>query len=94
MDYLNLALLIVSGVVAANLVGAVAHGSTGLGNTLAGIVGGTLGGQIVQSAMGLGQIALEDGLDMGVLVSEAAAAAVGGVILALLLGFLGRVAHE
>ena len=63
-----------------------------LGNTLAGIVGGGLGGQILERSIGVGQVGTNAGaLDISTIVSQVAGGGVGGGALMVVVGLLSRV---
>ena len=62
-----------------------------LGNTLAGLIGGMLGGQVLERSWGVSPLALDRwALDLGMLASQAAASAVGGAAIMVLVGALRR----
>ena len=89
---MDLALIIqlISGVVGGNVAGAaLKEKSLGmLGNSLAGLVGGGLGGQILQALLGVGAAAGGSGLDLGAIVSQVAGGGVGGAVLMAIVGML------
>jgi hypothetical protein len=96
MGAIDLIALIVqwaSGVVGGNVAGSLFRSlSLGvLGNSLAGLIGGGIGSQLVNANLRLAATpAVADGPDVGTLIAQASAAVIGGVILALLVGLLTR----
>ena len=72
MDIVSLLIQLASGALGGNIAGSVLKNmSLGtLGNTLAGIIGGGLGGQILERAIGLGPAAAGAGLDLGAIISQ------------------------
>jgi len=59
-----------------------------LGNTIAGALGGGVGGQILNSLLGVGGAAAASGLDIGTIVSAFLTGGVSGGLTALVVGFL------
>jgi len=59
-----------------------------LGNTIAGAVGGGVGGQILSAILGLGGTAAASGMDLGSIVSAFLTGGVSGGVTALVVGFL------
>jgi len=86
---LGLIIQLISGVVGGNVAGAqLKEKSLGvLGNSLAGLVGGGLGGQILTALLGLGT-AGASGLDLGSIIAQIAGGGVGGGILMAIVGLL------
>ena len=91
--YMNLATLIIQ--LAAGVLGGHAAGNLSkdtslgpLGNTVAGAIGGGLGGQILSAILGMGGTAATSGLDIGSVVSAFATGGVSGGLMALVIGFL------
>lgn len=82
---LPLIIQLVSGAVGGNVAGAaMKEKSLGtLGNSIAGIVGGGIGGQILSSVLGMGG---GGGMDIGSIVSQIAGGGVGGGVLMLIVG--------
>ena len=78
---LPLIIQLVSGAVGGNVAGAaMKEKSLGtLGNSIAGIVGGGIGGQILTSVLGMGG----GGMDIGGIISQIAGGGVGGGVLML-----------
>ncbi len=77
-----------SGAVGGNIAGAAMKENTlgTVGNSIAGIVGGGLGGALLQSVLGG---AAEDGLlDLTTILSNVAGGGAGGAILMALIGFI------
>jgi hypothetical protein len=65
-----------------------------LGNTIAGALGGGVGGQILNSVLGLGGAAAASGLDAGTIVSAFLTGGVSGGITAFVVGLIkSRFAH-
>jgi hypothetical protein len=90
MSLTALIIQLISGAIGGNAVGSVAKDmSLGpLGNTIAGALGGGVGGQILSSILGLGGAAAASGLDIGSLVSGFATGGVSGAVTALVAGLV------
>ncbi len=90
MDILSLLIQLASGAaggsVAGNLMKNVSLGS--LGNIITGAVGGGLGANILNSAIGVTQATAAAGLDPGTIISQIAGGGVGGGALTILAGIL------
>jgi hypothetical protein len=88
---LGLLVQLISGIAGGNLAGSLLKArSLGIpGNSLAGFVGGGLGGQIVTTMLGLGAMDGAD-LNLGSLAAQAAGAGIGGALLATLVGMLKK----
>jgi hypothetical protein len=65
-----------------------------LGNALAGAIGGGIGVQTINSWMGLATLAAQFGTDPGTLARQLAAGAIGGGVVAALMGLLQRAASR
>lgn len=90
MDIASLLIQLVSGAVGGNAAGAYNKdsGLSPLGNTIAGAIGGGIGGQILSALLGLGGTAAASGLDIGTVVSAFATGGVSGGLTALVVGYL------
>ena len=96
LDLIALAVQWASGVVGGNAAGSLFRSlSLGLlGNSLAGLIGGGVGSQLVNSSLRLAATpALADGLDLSTLLTQAAAGGIGGVMAALLVGLMTKFAR-
>lgn len=93
MDVVSLIVQLLSGAAGGNIAGSLLKNiSLGtLGNSLAGIVGGLLGGNILNSALGLGKVVATSGLDIGTIISQVAGGGVGGGLLMVIVGLLRQV---
>lgn len=87
---------LVSGAVGGNIAGALFKNINlgTLGNSIAGIVGGGLGGQILSAVLGgampaAGQMAA-GGLDIGSIISSVAGGGVGGGVLMAIIGVIRK----
>jgi hypothetical protein len=89
MNLISLIIEAVSGAVGGNIAGAaMKENSLGAaGNSIAGIVGGGLGGTLLQSVLG-GAAADGGSLDMTTMLSNIAAGSVGGAILMAIIGII------
>jgi hypothetical protein len=90
MDIATLLIQLASGALGGNAASNYAK-DTGLGpigNTIAGALGGGVGGQILNAVLGLGGTAAASGLDIGTIVSAFATGGVTGGLTALAIGFL------
>lgn len=90
MDFTSLIIQLISGAAGGNIVGSLIKNiSLGtLGNSLAGIVGGGIGGQILSSVLGFGKVAAGSGLDIGSIISQVAGGGVGGGALMMIIGLI------
>lgn len=86
MDIVPLIIQLVSGAIGGNAAGsALKNLSLGtLGNSIVGILGGGLGGTILQSLLGMGGESA--GMDIGSIVSNIAGGGVGGGVLLAIIG--------
>jgi len=86
MDIVPLIIQLVSGAIGGNVAGsAMKNLSLGtLGNSIVGILGGGLGGTILQSLLGMGGESA--GMDIGSIVSNIAGGGVGGGVLLAIIG--------
>jgi len=89
MDITSLIVELVSGAVGGNVAGAaMKEKSLGtVGNSLAGIVGGGLGGTILQAVMG-SAAAGGGGMDMQSILANVGGGGVGGAILMIIIGII------
>jgi hypothetical protein len=90
MNLTSLIIQLISGAIGGNAVGSYAKNmSLGpLGNTIAGALGGGVGGQVLSSLLGVGGAAAASGLDLGTIVSGFLTGGVGGGVVALLAGLI------
>ena len=88
MNIISLIIQAISGAVGGNVAGAaMKENSLGtLGNSIAGIVGGGLGGTILQMIMGTA--AAGGGLDLQSILANVAGGGVGGAILMAIVGII------
>jgi uncharacterized membrane protein YeaQ/YmgE (transglycosylase-associated protein family) len=88
MNIISLIIQAISGAVGGNVAGAaMKENSLGtLGNSIAGIVGGGLGGTILQMVMGTA--AAGGGLDLQSILANVAGGGVGGAILMAIVGII------
>ena len=89
MNIVSLIIQVISGAVGGNVAGAaMQEKSLGtVGNSIAGIVGGGLGGTILQMVMG-GAAAGGGGLDLQSILANVAGGGVGGAILMAVIGII------
>ena len=89
MNIIGLIIEVVSGAVGGNVAGAaMKENSFGtVGNSIAGIVGGGLGGTLLQSVFG-GAAAGGGSLDLTTILSNVAGGGVGGAILMAVIGII------
>jgi uncharacterized membrane protein YeaQ/YmgE (transglycosylase-associated protein family) len=92
MDWLNFVVILVSGVVGGNIAGAgLAEKSLGaVGNTIAGAVGGVLGGWILQAVGILHNLGMAD-VTFGSILGSVGASGVSGGVLA---GIISMIKHK
>ena len=88
MNIISLIIQVISGAVGGNVAGAaMKENSLGtLGNSIAGVVGGGLGGTILQMVMGTA--AAGGGLDLQSILANVAGGGVGGAILMAIVGII------
>jgi uncharacterized membrane protein YeaQ/YmgE (transglycosylase-associated protein family) len=88
MDIITLIISLISGAVGGNIAGAALKDQSlgTLGNSIAGILGGGIGGMILQSLLGVP--AGGGGLDLGSLIGNIASGGVGGGILMVIIGLI------
>jgi len=89
MNIISLIIELISGAVGGNIAGAaMKENSLGTaGNSIAGIVGGGLGGALLQSVMG-GAAAGGGGLDLQSILTNVGGGGVGGAILMAVVGII------
>ena len=89
MNIVSLIIQIISGAVGGNVAGAaMKENSLGtLGNSIAGIIGGGLGGTLLQTVLG-GAAAGGGSLDLTTILSNVAGGGVGGAILMAIIGII------
>ena len=89
MDIASLIIEAVSGAVGGNVAGAALKEKSlgAIGNSFAGIVGGGVGGTILQTVMG-GAAAGGGGLDMQSIIANVGGGGVGGAILMVIIGII------
>jgi uncharacterized membrane protein YeaQ/YmgE (transglycosylase-associated protein family) len=89
MDITSLIIQLVSGAVGGNVAGAaLKEKSLGLiGNSLAGVVGGGVGGTILHAVMGAAATG-GGGMDMSSIIGNVAGGGVGGAILMAVIGII------
>jgi len=88
MNWVALIIQLVSGAVGGNIVGGVVKNLNlgTLGNSIAGIVGGGLGGQL----MNMAGVGASGGMDIAGIVSQIAAGGVGGGVLMAIVGVIKK----
>lgn len=59
-----------------------------LGNTISGILGGGIGGQILSAVLGGGAAAAGSGLDIGAIIQQFAGGGIGGAVLMIVVGLI------
>jgi hypothetical protein len=93
LDLLGLVLQLASGLVGGNLAGALFRSiNMGfLGNSLAGIIGGGIGSQMVTSSLGQAAAMAAATPDPGAILAQAAGGGIGGTVLMALVGVLNRI---
>jgi uncharacterized membrane protein YeaQ/YmgE (transglycosylase-associated protein family) len=87
MNIVGLIISLVSGAIGGNGAGAIMKDKSlgTLGNSLAGILGGGIGGAILQA---LGLLSKDGGLDIGSVIGNIASGGVGGGIVMVIIGLL------
>src|SRR6266487_4361735 len=89
MNIISLIIQVISGAIGGNVAGAAMKESSlgTLGNSIAGIVGGGLGGTLLQTVMGTAA-AGGGSLDITTILSNIAGGGVGGAILMVIVGII------
>jgi uncharacterized membrane protein YeaQ/YmgE (transglycosylase-associated protein family) len=91
MNLVGLIIQLISGAVGGNIAGSVLkqYDLGALGNSLAGIVGGGIGGQLLTMLLGGGAAAAASGnLDIGSIVTQVLGGGVGGGVLMIIIGII------
>lgn len=94
MNLLPLVIQLIAGAVGGNAAGAVLKDKSlgALGNTIAGIVGGGLGGTLLTILLNTGAAdAASGGLDLGALVEHIASGGIGGAVVTALVGAIKNI---
>jgi len=89
MNIMALIIQLISGAIGGNIAGGLLKKfSLGpVGNSIVGILGGGLGGQLL-SMLGAGGAAAAGGLDVGSIVSSIAGGGIGGAVLMVIIGLI------
>ena len=89
MDMKNLIVELVSGAIGGNVAGAALKDKSlgAIGNSIAGVVGGGIGGTILQTVMG-STAAGGGGMDMQSILANVGGGGVGGAILMIVIGII------
>jgi hypothetical protein len=92
IDLIPLAVQFASGAAGGNLAGSLFRSlNLGvLGNSLAGLIGGGIGSQLVNTSLGLAATTATSGLDPGTLLAQASGGSIGGLLMTLLVGLLTK----
>jgi hypothetical protein len=87
MQALNLIIQLASGATGGNVAGALAekYGLGPLGNTITGLVGGGIGGELIKAALGAPALSAS-GFDLGTLLGDLGAGSAGGACLTIATG--------
>jgi hypothetical protein len=93
MDIASLVIQLLSGAAGGNVAGKALSNLSlgGLGNSLAGLIGGGLGSQIISSMMGTGAVAATAAapdLDIASIISQVLGGGAGGGLMVMLVGVL------
>jgi len=90
---LPLVIQLISGAVGGNVAGAALKDKSlgALGNTIAGIIGGGVGGKLLTLLTGAAAAAPGAGIDIGTLVQQIAGGGVGGAIVMILVGLVKNI---
>jgi len=90
MDYISLGVQLLSGAIGGNAAGSILKNlSLGtLGNSLAGIIGGGLGGQLLNAALGIPAGAPLDLHSVEAILTQFAGGGVGGAVLMAIVGMI------
>lgn len=90
MDITSLIIQLIAGAIGGNAAGAAMKDKSlgTLGNTIAGVLGGGVGGQLLSAVMGGGAAAATSGMDIGAIVQQIAGGGIGGAILMAIVGMI------
>lgn len=90
MDITSLIIQLIIGAIGGNAAGAVMKDKSlgTLGNTIAGVIGGGIGGQILNAVLGGGAAAAGSGMDVGAIIQQIAGGGIGGAILMIIAGII------
>jgi len=96
MDLTQLIIQLVIGAIGGNAAGAVMKDKSlgTLGNTIAGVIGGGIGGQLLNAVLGGGApvagdaAAAASGMDIGALIQQIAGGGIGGAVLMAIVGMI------
>jgi hypothetical protein len=90
MNLTALIIQLIAGALGGNAIGNVAKDVNlgPVGNSIAGALGGGIGGQLLNSILGIGGAAAASGLDIGSIVSAFLTGGVSGGLTALVVGYL------
>lgn len=97
MDIVNLLIQLGSGVVGGNATGGIARSLSlgAVGNSIAGLIGGGLGSQILNSLLGITSAAVVTSAtgepDIGAIVAQVAGGGIGGGLMTMLVGVLKEI---
>ena len=93
MEIISFIISLISGAIGGNLAGAALKDQSlgAVGNSIAGILGGGIGGVLLQA---LGLYASGGGMDLGSLIGNIASGGVGGGLLMVIVGLLKSVMAE
>lgn len=103
MDILNLIISLISGIAGGNVAGAAAPDKSlgALGNSLTGLLGGGVGGYLLQALTALGTAAPAaaaaaggSGLDIASILANIGSSGVGGAVLMLIVGLLKNASNK
>ena len=100
MDIATLVIQLISGAAGGNLGGAMLKNLNlgGLGNTLAGMVGGAFGSQLLNGMAGHAATAAATAaggdIDVGAILSQVAGGGLGGGVMMMLVGLLKQIFHR
>lgn len=93
MDITALIIQLIIGAIGGNAAGAVMKDKSlgTLGNTIAGVIGGGVGGQLLDAVLGGGvadATAAAGGTDIGNIIQQVAGGGIGGAILMVIAGYI------
>jgi hypothetical protein len=90
MNLVALIIQLVSGAVGGNVAGSLLkqYDLGTVGNSIAGIIGGGIGGQLLTMILGGGGAAMAANLDVGSIIGQIAGGGVGGGILMVIVGII------
>jgi uncharacterized membrane protein YeaQ/YmgE (transglycosylase-associated protein family) len=93
---IDLIIQLISGAAGGNIAGALLKNQSlgTIGNSIAGLVGGGLGGKLLTALLGVAAAKAGGGLDIGTIISSVASGGVGGGVLMVIVGLIKQMMNR